>query len=177
MPLPGRFTPWKKTWYQLYRRLGGPQGRYGLTRKILLSIGIRSPDLPVCSKSLYWLSYSGSNQVEYPLLSSTEVTMGRAVPLLPLCVGHGKLRGDICLYLYILCWNVLQYYSHTTVLVLFFFFYWGYHRCVLTVRFQGQLVLFESTSLKIHTSYKYMHSSLILFSLYHAKFQWWLSDA
>ena len=26
-PRPDRFTPWKETHYQFYRRLGGPQGR------------------------------------------------------------------------------------------------------------------------------------------------------
>ena len=33
-PHPGRFTPGKETWYPLYRRLGGPQGRCGRVRKI-----------------------------------------------------------------------------------------------------------------------------------------------
>ena len=33
-PRPGRFTPEKETWYPLYRRLGGPQGRSGPARKI-----------------------------------------------------------------------------------------------------------------------------------------------
>ena len=32
---PGRFLPPRKNWYQLYRRLGGPQGRSGQVRKIL----------------------------------------------------------------------------------------------------------------------------------------------
>ena len=31
---PGRFLPPGKTWYPLYRRLGGPQGRSGQMRKI-----------------------------------------------------------------------------------------------------------------------------------------------
>jgi len=31
---PGRFTPGKETRYTLYRRLGGPQDRYGRVRKI-----------------------------------------------------------------------------------------------------------------------------------------------
>ena len=31
---PYRFTPRKETWYLLYRRLGGPQGRSGRVRKI-----------------------------------------------------------------------------------------------------------------------------------------------
>ena len=31
-----RFTPRKETWYPLYRRLDGPEGRSGRVRKILL---------------------------------------------------------------------------------------------------------------------------------------------
>ena len=33
-PLPSRFTPRKKTRYPLYRKLGGPQGRFERVRKI-----------------------------------------------------------------------------------------------------------------------------------------------
>jgi len=31
---PGRFLPPEKTWYPVYRRLGGPQGRSGQVQKI-----------------------------------------------------------------------------------------------------------------------------------------------
>jgi len=48
-----------KTWYSLYRRLGGPQGQSGHMRKISPPTGIRSPDRPARSKSLYRLSYPG----------------------------------------------------------------------------------------------------------------------
>ena len=48
-----------KTRYPLYRRLGGPQGRSGRVRKISPTTGIRSPDSPACSESLYRLSYPG----------------------------------------------------------------------------------------------------------------------
>ena len=48
-----------KTRYPLYRRLGGPQGRSGRVRKISPPTGIRSPDRPVRSESLYRLSYPG----------------------------------------------------------------------------------------------------------------------
>jgi hypothetical protein len=37
-PCPGCFFP-GKTWYLLYRRLGGPQGRYGRVRKNSLPTG------------------------------------------------------------------------------------------------------------------------------------------
>jgi hypothetical protein len=53
----GRFLPPEKTRYPLYRRLGGPQGRYGQVRKNLAFTGIRSPDRPACNQSLYRLSY------------------------------------------------------------------------------------------------------------------------
>ena len=54
---PGRSIPPGKTRYPLYRRLGGPQGRSGQVRKISPPTGIRSPDRPACSQSLYRLRY------------------------------------------------------------------------------------------------------------------------
>jgi len=48
-----------KTRYPLYRRLGGLQGRCGRVRKISPPTGIRSPDRPALSESLYQLSYPG----------------------------------------------------------------------------------------------------------------------
>jgi len=50
---PGRSLPPGKTRYPLYRRLGGPQGQSGQVRKISPPTGIRSPDHPACSQSLY----------------------------------------------------------------------------------------------------------------------------
>ena len=55
-PLP-LFTP-EKTRHPLYRRLGGPQDRSGQVRKISPPTGIRSPDRPARSQSLYRLSYT-----------------------------------------------------------------------------------------------------------------------
>ena len=46
----------RKTRYPLYRRLGGLRGRSGRVRKISPT-GIRSPNRPAHSDSLYWLSY------------------------------------------------------------------------------------------------------------------------
>ena len=54
---PGRSLPPRKTRYPLYRKLDGPQGRSGQVRKISPPTGIRSPDLPDRSQSLYRLSY------------------------------------------------------------------------------------------------------------------------
>jgi hypothetical protein len=48
-----------KTRYPLYRRLGGSKSRSGRIRKISLPNGIRSPDRPARSESLYRLSYCG----------------------------------------------------------------------------------------------------------------------
>ena len=55
-PRPGRLTK-----YPLYRRLGGPQGRSGEVRKISPPppTGIRCPDRPARSESLYRLRYPG----------------------------------------------------------------------------------------------------------------------
>ena len=50
----------RRTQYPLYRRLGRSQSRSGRVRKISPPTGIRSPDRPVRSESLYRLSYAGS---------------------------------------------------------------------------------------------------------------------
>jgi hypothetical protein len=55
-----------KTRCPLYRRLSGPQGRSGRVRKISPPTGIRSPDRPARSESLYRLSYLGP-----PVIPST----------------------------------------------------------------------------------------------------------
>jgi len=52
---PGRSLPPGKTRYPLYRRLGGPQGRSGQVQKISPPTGIRFPDRPARSQSLYRL--------------------------------------------------------------------------------------------------------------------------
>ena len=54
---PGRSLPPRKTRYPLHSRQGGPQGRSGQVRKISPPTGIRFPDCPVRSQSLYRLSY------------------------------------------------------------------------------------------------------------------------
>ena len=61
-PKPNRFTHVTDNTYPLYRRLGGPQDRSGLVRIISHTpTGIRSPDRPARSQSLYRLSYRCSN--------------------------------------------------------------------------------------------------------------------
>jgi len=54
---PGHSLPPGKTWYPLYRRLGGPQGRSGQVWENLAPTGIRSPDRPARIQSLYWLCH------------------------------------------------------------------------------------------------------------------------
>jgi hypothetical protein len=58
-PRPARFTPGNDNQYPLYRGLCGPQGRSGRECKNLAPVGIRPPDRPVFSESLYRLSYPG----------------------------------------------------------------------------------------------------------------------
>ena len=54
---PSRSLPPGKTWYPLYRRLGGPPGPVWTGAKNLAPTGIRSPVCPARSQSLYRLSY------------------------------------------------------------------------------------------------------------------------
>jgi hypothetical protein len=53
--------PLGKSRYPLYRRLGGPHGRFGLARKISPPTGIRSLDRLAFSQSLYRLIYPAHN--------------------------------------------------------------------------------------------------------------------
>jgi hypothetical protein len=53
---PGRTLTQENTLYPFYRRLGGPQGRSKRAEN-LVPTGIRSPDRPARSQSLYRLSY------------------------------------------------------------------------------------------------------------------------
>ena len=52
--------PAGKTRYPFYRRLGGPQGQSGQVRKISTLTGIRYPERPTRSESLYRLRFLGS---------------------------------------------------------------------------------------------------------------------
>jgi hypothetical protein len=61
------FTP-GKTRYPLYRRLGGLPGRSGQVRKIPPPTGIRSPDRPARSQSLYRLRYPAHILIPYCVL-------------------------------------------------------------------------------------------------------------
>jgi hypothetical protein len=69
---PGRCLPSGKTRYPLYSRLGRPQGLSGQVRKFSPPTGIRSPDCPAPSQSLYRLSY----QAHVSLGSHQENTCG-----------------------------------------------------------------------------------------------------
>jgi len=66
---PGRTLPLGKTRYPLYRRLGGHQGRSGRAEN-LTPTGIRSPDRPARSQSLYRLSYPAHFTYAYTMLYS-----------------------------------------------------------------------------------------------------------
>jgi hypothetical protein len=56
---PKPLTLGKETRYTLYKRLRGPQGWSGRVREVLPPTGIRSPDRPARSESLYVLRYAG----------------------------------------------------------------------------------------------------------------------
>jgi len=64
--------PPEKTGYPLYRRLGGPQSRSGRAQKISPPNGIRSPDRPGRSESLYRLLY--------PVPAVTQVQFETSLP-------------------------------------------------------------------------------------------------
>ena len=61
---PQQPLPPGKTRQPLYRRLVGTQGRYGQMQKISPPTGIRSPDRPARSESLYRLSYPDPQNIE-----------------------------------------------------------------------------------------------------------------
>jgi len=61
-PRPGRLNP-GTTRYPLDRRLGGPQGQSGRVRKISPSTGVRYPDRPARTESLYRLRHDGPHYV------------------------------------------------------------------------------------------------------------------
>jgi hypothetical protein len=64
-PHSGRFNLGKETRYSLLEdmRLGGPQGLSGFVRIVLPSTGIRSPDRPARSESLYRNSWLFLNRI------------------------------------------------------------------------------------------------------------------
>jgi len=64
---PGRTLPPGKTRYPFYKRLGGSQGQCGRAEN-LVPTGIRSPDRPARSQSLYRLSYPAHMQIQYHIL-------------------------------------------------------------------------------------------------------------
>ena len=78
--LPGRSLPPGKTRYPFYRRVGGPQDRSGQVRKISPPTGIRSPDRPARSQSLYRLSYPAHSQCMYTSLIRTNYWIGVVAP-------------------------------------------------------------------------------------------------
>ena len=84
------------TRYPLYRSLGGPQGLSGQVRKISPTTGIRSPDRPARSESLYRLSYP------------------RAMPVMPLWafMTFSKVNFTCCIPFQLRVKYVYQLISH-----------------------------------------------------------------
>jgi hypothetical protein len=62
---PGRTLPPGKTRYPFYRRLVGPPGTIWTGAENVASIGIRSPDRPARSQSLYRLIYPAHHCAQY----------------------------------------------------------------------------------------------------------------
>ena len=61
---PGRTLPPGKTRYRFYRKLGGPQGRFG-REEHFVPTGIRSRTVQPVAQSLYWLSYRAHVEDHY----------------------------------------------------------------------------------------------------------------
>ena len=88
---PGRSLPPGKIKYPLYRGLGGPQDRSGQVRKISSPTGIRSPDRPARSQSLYRLRYPA-----HPRQLGVGVNVTPWPLYLPERTSAPILRGDGC---------------------------------------------------------------------------------
>ena len=89
---PRPLYPRLKTRYSLYWRLGWTQGRFGWLRKISPPTGIRSPDRPARTKSLYRLRYRGPSGDIAPLNLILDPRWGRISVWLP-----GRMISRCCL--------------------------------------------------------------------------------
>ena len=87
-----------KTWYTLYKRLGGLQGPGCTGVENLAPLGIRSPDRPACSESLNGLHCSGPHDCVFIPIRST-------VQNLPLSVVSATVNKDNSSAL---IWNITQ---------------------------------------------------------------------
>ena len=109
---PGRTSPPGKTRYPLYRRMGGPR-----------PTGIRSPDRPACSQSLYRLSCP-AHRSKYNLNKKLCLTvLYKVVQIWPglftivytqISPGHiwTTLYIYIYIYIYIYWYYILAYIQH-----------------------------------------------------------------
>jgi len=83
---PGRTLPPGKTRYPFYRRLGGPQGRYGGAENFVPT-GIRSRIVQPLAQSLYRLSYRAHNNNNNnrrglrPTAFTEQIVTGPVLPL------------------------------------------------------------------------------------------------
>ena len=94
---PGRILPPGKTRYPLYRRLGGPQGRYGRAEN-LVPTGIRSLTVqPVVSHYTDWATRTTEYQCTfiYSLFNlSNEIIMENARALKTSCKSYQRIPGN-----------------------------------------------------------------------------------
>jgi hypothetical protein len=97
-PRPGRFTPGKENLYPFHRQEAGwAPGPVWTAAENLASTGIRSPDRPARSKSLYRLSYPGPhNRALYTYINVGRYVLdhveGKREAKLPDCTGIINMR-------------------------------------------------------------------------------------
>jgi hypothetical protein len=89
---PDRSLPPGKTRYSLYRRLGGSQGRSGQVRKISPATGIRSPDRPARSQSLYRLRYPTHDLYSIPRIFGGAIRELSRKSQKRIVIGSSRLR-------------------------------------------------------------------------------------
>jgi len=90
---PAALYPREKTRNPLYRRLGGPQGLSGQVRKISSPTGIRSPDRPARSQSLYRLLYPAPFSLSVDILQQDTCTSYTVKKVKHSCTGLDRLWG------------------------------------------------------------------------------------
>ena len=95
--------------YPLYRRLGGPQSRFGQVRKISPPTRIRFPDSPARSESLYRLRSHGSRKAPVLLSLLLPWLLKLLLPNLPWLPWSSVSCDYLCCHDYIGCHNYLYH--------------------------------------------------------------------
>jgi hypothetical protein len=111
---PGRSLPPGKTRYPLYRRVGGPQGRFGQMWENLTPTGIRSPDHPARSQSLYRLSYTVHmfGMLLFNFVNWVSFFCCHVYVFLFLCTFGSVYSDSLCCSMYCFMCKYVLYYCH-----------------------------------------------------------------